>query len=109
MTSLIPSSSSMMFSTRGASFAKALSSILSSPKGLFTLTAGESSATRRIEAVARTGDVTHEEIISKLETLLNKVSDNDDARKEYVDLLDVLGSESEEANLYRRKLSSKLF
>ena len=69
----------------------------------------ELSATRRIEAVARTGDVTHEEIISKLETLLNKVSDNDDARKEYVDLLDVLGSESEEANLYRRKLSSKLF
>ena len=69
----------------------------------------ESSATRRIEAVARTGDVTHEEIIAKLENLLNKVSENDDARKEYVDLLDVLGSESEEANLYRRKLSSKLF
>ena len=69
----------------------------------------ESSETRRIEAVARTGDVTHEEIIAKLDTLLNKVSENDDARKEYVDLLDVLGSESEEANLYRRKLSSKLF
>ena len=41
--------------------------------------------------------------------VLNKVSENDDARKEYVDLLDVLGSESEEANFYRRKLSSKLF
>ena len=44
-----------------------------------------------------------------LESLLEHVTENDEARKEFVDLLDVLGSESEEANSFRRKLASKLF
>ena len=69
----------------------------------------ESSETRRIEALARTGDITRDEIIEKLEYLLERVSGNDDARQEFVDLLDVLGSESEQANSFRRKLASKLF
>ena len=69
----------------------------------------ESSDTRRIEALARTGDITPDEIIEKLEYLLERVSGNDDARQEFVDLLDVLGSESEQANSFRRKLASKLF
>ena len=69
----------------------------------------ESSETRRIEALARTGDITRDEIIEKLEYLLERVSGNDDARQEFVDLLDVLGSESEQANIFRRKLASKLF
>lgn len=69
----------------------------------------ESSETRRIEALARTGDITPDEIIEKLEYLLEHVSANDDARQEFVDLLDVLGSESEQANSFRRKLASKLF
>lgn len=69
----------------------------------------ESSETRRIEALARTGDITQDEIIERLEYLLEHVSGNDDARQEFVDLLDVLGSESEQANSFRRKLASKLF
>ena len=69
----------------------------------------ESSETRRIEALARTGDITSDEIIERLEYLLEHVSGNDDARQEFVDLLDVLGSESEQANIFRRKLASKLF
>ena len=69
----------------------------------------ESSETRRIEALARTGDITPDEIIERLEYLLEHVSGNDDARQEFVDLLDVLGSESEQANSFRRKLASKLF
>ena len=59
--------------------------------------------------MARTGDVPPEEIIERLESLLEHVTENDEARKEFVDLLDVLGSESEEANSFRRKLASKLF
>ena len=58
---------------------------------------------------ARTGDITPDEIIERLEYLLEHVSANDDARQEFVDLLDVLGSESEQANSFRRKLASKLF
>ena len=69
----------------------------------------ESSETRRIEALARTGDITPDEIIERLEYLLEHVSANDDARQEFVDLLAVLGSESEQANSFRRKLASKLF
>ena len=69
----------------------------------------ESSETRRIEALARIGDIAPGEILEKLESLLEHVSENDEARKEFVDLLDVLGSESEQANIFRRKLASKLF
>ena len=69
----------------------------------------ESSETRRIEALARTGDITPDEIIERLEYLLERVSGNDEARQEFVDLLDVLGSESDQANSFRRKLASKLF
>ncbi len=69
----------------------------------------ESSETRRIEALARTGDITQDEIIERLEYLLEHVSGNDEARQEFVYLLDILGSESEQANSFRRKLASKLF
>jgi len=59
--------------------------------------------------LARTGDITPDEIIERLEYLLERVSGNDEARQEFVDLLDVLGSESDQANSFRRKLASKLF
>ena len=69
----------------------------------------ESSETRRIEALARIGDITAQEIIERLESLLDHVAEDDEARQKFVDLLDVLGSESEQANIFRRKLASKLF
>ena len=69
----------------------------------------ESGETRRIVALARTGDISNEEIIRKLDSLLETVSENEDDRKQYVDLLDVLGPDSEEATSYRRKLASILF
>ena len=69
----------------------------------------ESGETRRIVALARTGDISNEEIIRKLDSLLETVSENEDDRKQYIDLLDVLGPDSEEATSYRRKLASILF
>ncbi len=69
----------------------------------------ESGETRRIVALARTGDISNEEIMRKLDSLLETVSENEDDRKQYVDLLDVLGPDSEEATSYRRKLASILF
>jgi thioredoxin-like negative regulator of GroEL len=53
--------------------------------------------------------VKSDEIHQRLENLLHKVKEDEEARQEYVDLLDVLGPESLEANSYRRKLASKLF
>jgi len=69
----------------------------------------ETADTRHLAAIARTGDVETEEVYVKLEQLLETVKDDESARQEYVDLLDVLGPDSVEANDYRRKLASKLF
>ena len=69
----------------------------------------ESAESRQLLAIARTGDVKTDEIHERLENLLTKVKEDEDARQEYVDLLDVMGPESEEATKYRRKLASKLF
>ncbi len=69
----------------------------------------ESAESRQLLALARTGDVKSDEIHQRLENLLHKVKEDEEARQEYVDLLDVLGPESLEANSYRRKLASKLF
>jgi putative thioredoxin len=69
----------------------------------------ESAESRQLLALARTGDVKSDEIHQRLENLLHKVKEDQEARQEYVDLLDVLGPESLEANSYRRKLASKLF
>tara|TARA_B110000014_G_scaffold124357_1_gene85530 strand:+ start:336 stop:1037 length:702 start_codon:yes stop_codon:yes gene_type:complete len=69
----------------------------------------ESPRTRQLTAIARTGDVELDEILERLEVLLEDVKDDEVARQEFVDLLDVLGPESVEAGSYRRKLASKLF
>ena len=69
----------------------------------------ESAESRQLLALARTGDVKSDEIHQRLENLLHKVKEDQEARQEYVDLLDVLGPKSLEANSYRRKLASKLF
>lgn len=69
----------------------------------------ESPRTRQLTAIARTGDVKLDEILERLEVLLGDVKDDEVARQEFVDLLDVLGPESVEAGSYRRKLASKLF
>ncbi len=69
----------------------------------------ESAESRQLLAIARTGDVKTDEIHERLGNLLHKVKEDEEARQEYIDLLDVLGPESPEANNYRRKLASKLF
>lgn len=69
----------------------------------------ESAESRQLLAIARTGDVKTDEIHERLDNLLHKVKEDEEARQEYIDLLDVLGPETPEANSYRRKLASKLF
>ena len=69
----------------------------------------ESPRTRQLTAIARTGDVELDEILERLEVLLEDVKDDEVARQEFVDLLDVLGPESVEAGSYRRMLAAKLF
>jgi putative thioredoxin len=45
----------------------------------------------------------------KLVSLLDRVKDDEDARQEYLDILEVLGPDDPRTTRYRRALSSRLF
>jgi putative thioredoxin len=75
----------------------------------------ETAETRRVAALARIGDelpaagADGEEVAAKLETLLDRVKDDDDARQEFVDLLELLGPDDPRTAHYRKALTSRLF
>ncbi|MGI9576691.1 MAG: thioredoxin domain-containing protein [Microthrixaceae bacterium] len=71
----------------------------------------ETPEVRRVAALARTGGVPSggdSEVEQKLGELLPTVKADDDARKEFVDLLEVLGDDDSRA-AWRRQLSAELF
>lgn len=68
----------------------------------------ESPETRRITAMARTGDV-GDDVDATLADLLPTVKNDDEARQKYVDLLEVLGPDDPRTAEWRRKLSAALF
>jgi putative thioredoxin len=71
----------------------------------------ESADTRRIAAYARSEGryATDESIIDRLVTLLDVVKGDDDARREFLDLLELLGPEDPRTAGFRRQLTSRLF
>jgi len=72
----------------------------------------ESAETRRVAALARTtaaGDSIDGDVEAKLDGLLSRVKDDEVARQEFVDLLEVMGPEDPRTSQYRRKLTSALF
>ena len=50
-----------------------------------------------------------EEIETKLDGLLDKVRDDDEARQEFLDLLEAMGADNPRTNEYRRALAARLF
>lgn len=72
----------------------------------------ETPEVRRIAATARTageapaGD---DELDAKLTELLGRVKTDDDARQEFIDLLEVMGPEDPRTADYRKQLSMRLF
>ena len=68
----------------------------------------ESAETRRITAMARTGGL-GDDIEATLAELLITVKTDDEARRKFIDLLEVLGPEDPRSALWRRKLSTALF
>jgi putative thioredoxin len=68
---------------------------------------------RRVAALVRTGagvdDTPADEITAKLDGLLDRVKGDDDARQEFVDLLEVLGPDDPRTASYRRQLTQRLF
>ena len=74
----------------------------------------ETAETRRVAAIARLGDEasaagTNGEVESKLDSLLDRVKDDEAARQEFVDLLEVLGPDDPRTTHYRRALTAKLY
>ncbi len=71
----------------------------------------ESPETRRVAARARTGEavVDGDEVSGRLDGLLDRVKDDDEARQEYVDLLELLGADDPRTAAYRKALSQRLF
>jgi putative thioredoxin len=71
----------------------------------------ETAETRRVAALARTGGngASDGEITAKLDALLDRVKQDDAARQEYLDLLEVLGADDPRTVDYRKRLSARLF
>jgi putative thioredoxin len=69
----------------------------------------ENERVRRVAALARLGDESTDDFDAKLSALLDRVRDDEDARQEYVDLLEVMGPDDPRTASYRRQLTSRLF
>ena len=71
----------------------------------------ETATTRRVAALARSGDAgaDADDIPVKLDELLGRVRGDDEARQEFVDLLELLGPDDPRTAEYRRKLTAHLF
>lgn len=78
----------------------------------------ETAETRRVAALARThGTPGHEDdpdgplagVEAKLDDLLGRVKDDDEARQEFLDLLELMGPDDPRTAEYRKALSRQLF
>lgn len=74
----------------------------------------ESAETRRVAALARVGDKAVDaaataEIEVKLNELLDRVKTDDDARQQFIDLLEVMGPDDPRTARYRKALTARLF
>jgi putative thioredoxin len=72
----------------------------------------ETPETRRVAALARVGDEVaagDDEVTAKLDALLSQVKADDDARQEFVDLLEVMGADDPRTAAYRKKLTNALY
>jgi putative thioredoxin len=73
----------------------------------------ETAETRRVAALVRTGAsdgaASGDEIAAQLDALLDRVKGDNDARQQYVDLLEVLGPDDPRTADYRKRLTSRLF
>jgi putative thioredoxin len=73
----------------------------------------ENADTRLLAARARVSDTAPvengQDIERRLDELLNRVKDDDEARQQFVDLLEVLGPDDPRTPEYRRALASRLY
>jgi putative thioredoxin len=69
----------------------------------------ESDRTRKVAAAARLGTAPQDDHDATLTELLTRVKTDDDARQEFVDILELMGPDDPRTADYRRKLTAHLF
>ncbi|MFN2506542.1 MAG: tetratricopeptide repeat protein [Acidimicrobiales bacterium] len=71
----------------------------------------ETAEVRRVAALARVGSTSNGDgdVEGRLRGLLDRVKDDEQARQEYVDLLELLGPDDPRTPRYRRDLASRLY
>jgi putative thioredoxin len=69
----------------------------------------ESAETRRVAALARIGTQPDDDYDARLAGLLDRVKADDEARREYVDILELMGPDDPRTASYRRQLTARLF
>ena len=69
----------------------------------------ETDRVRLVAAKARLGDEPTDDYDAKLTELLGRVRDDEGARQEFVDILELLGPDDPRTAAYRRQLTSRLF
>ena len=65
--------------------------------------------TRKIAASARVGETPNDDNDHKLRALLDQVKDDDDARQQFVDILELMGADDPRTAGYRRQLTMRLY
>jgi len=70
----------------------------------------ETAETRRVAARARLGsEAAPTDVEQRLAGLLDRVKDDEDARREYIDILELLGPDDPRTSEYRKALTARLF
>ena len=70
---------------------------------------GEPFEDAHVAALARQGGVDGDDVEARLGALLDRVKDDEAARKEFVDLLELLGPDDERTPRWRKELTARLF
>jgi putative thioredoxin len=69
----------------------------------------ETAEVRRVAALARVGAAPPDDPTAELDSLLDRVKGDEDARRRFLDLLEVLGADDPRTATYRRALTARLF
>jgi putative thioredoxin len=69
----------------------------------------ENERTRKVAATARLGAAPNDDYDVQLSALLDRVKDDDDARQQFVDMLELMGPDDPRTAGYRRQLTARLF
>lgn len=69
----------------------------------------ESERTRKVAAAARLGDAPDDDYDERLTSLLDQVKADDEARQQFVDILELMGNDDPRTADYRRQLTRQLY